>query len=77
MNYDEFKRLAKGMKSIWTHPNFLPDKDALDIWYKLLKDLPYEQASMAIARYGRLGKSMADRSQIHRQVRHVWRRDCD
>ena len=68
MNYDEFKRLAKGMKSIWTHPTFLPDKDALDIWYKLLKDLPYEQASMAIARYASTHSFEPKPADIRKQI---------
>lgn len=51
MKFEEFKILAKGMKAVYTSPNFLPDADALKIWYQLLKDLPYEIANMAIQRH--------------------------
>lgn len=51
MTKDEFKILAKGMKAVYTYPSFLPDTDALEIWYQLLKDLPYEVCNVAIQKY--------------------------
>ena len=48
MTFDEFKILVKGMKAVYTSPNFLPDADSVKIWYRLLGDMPYELASIAI-----------------------------
>lgn len=51
MTFDEFKVLAKGMKAVYTQSWFLPDADAVNIWYKLLKDLDYAVANVAIQKY--------------------------
>lgn len=51
MTKDEFKILAKGMKAVYTYPSFLPDADALNVWYSLLQDLPYEVCNVAIQKY--------------------------
>ncbi len=39
------------MKAVYTYPSFLPDADALNVWYVLLQDLPYEVCSVAIKKY--------------------------
>lgn len=44
----EFKVLVKGMKAVYTHPTFLPDTAAIQIWYDLLKDLDYKTLNCAI-----------------------------
>lgn len=51
MTFNEFKVLVKGMKAVYTSPNFLPDADSVKIWYRLLGDLPYELANIAIQRH--------------------------
>lgn len=51
MTFDEFKILVKGMKAVYTSPNFLPDADSVKIWYRLLGDMPYELANIAIQRH--------------------------
>lgn len=51
MNYDEFKVLVKGMKAVYTQPTFLPDRDAVNVWYKLLQDIDYNIANAAIQKY--------------------------
>jgi hypothetical protein len=48
MNFDEWKKLVKGMKSIWTRDDFLPDSYSVQIWYEMLKDLSYSDLNMAI-----------------------------
>lgn len=52
MEREEFKILVKAMKAVYAQPTFIPDKDAFDVWYGLLQDLPYEQANLAIQKYG-------------------------
>lgn len=51
MTKDEFKKLAKGMKAVYSQPTFLPDADALQIWYELLKDLDYMIAQAAVQKH--------------------------
>lgn len=51
MSFDEFKRLAKGMKAVYTSQNFLPDAESVKIWYQLLKDIPYELANVSIQKH--------------------------
>ena len=51
MTFNEFKVLVKGMKAVYTQPNFLPDADSVKIWYRLLQDMPYELANVAIQRH--------------------------
>lgn len=51
MTFDEFKVLAKGMKAVYTQSWFLPDAEALKIWYELLKDLDYAVTNIAIQKY--------------------------
>ena len=48
MTKDEFKILAKAMKAVYTDARFLPDKDAFDVWYEMIKDIPYPIASEAV-----------------------------
>jgi hypothetical protein len=36
---------------VYTSDRFLPDEDAIKIWYELLKDLPYEQVNIAAQKY--------------------------
>lgn len=51
MTRDEFKILVKGMKAVYTAPGFIPDKDAFEVWYGLLNDIPYDVASATIKSY--------------------------
>lgn len=48
MTREEFKILVKGMKAVYTHPSFIPDQDAFEVWYKMLEDLEYMVASNAV-----------------------------
>ena len=56
MTFNEFKALVKGMKAVYTSPNFLPDADSVKIWYRLLEDMPYELANIAIQRHMAINK---------------------
>ena len=51
MERDEIKILVKSMRAVYAQPTFLPDQDAFNVWYALLKDLPYELASMAVQKH--------------------------
>lgn len=51
MTREEFKTLVKGMKAVYAQPTFIPDQDAFNVWFELLKDIPYQQANVAIQKY--------------------------
>lgn len=51
MEREEFKVLVKSMKAVYAQPTFIPDQDAFNVWYALLKDLPYKIASMAVQKH--------------------------
>ena len=51
MTYKEWTMIARGLCSIYTNDKFLKDDVAMHTWYELLKDLPYEQVSMAAQKY--------------------------
>ena len=51
MEFEQFKVLCKGMKAVYSQPTFLPDADAIKIWYKLLQDIDYTVLNVAIQQY--------------------------
>ena len=56
MTFDEFKVLVKGMKCLYTSPNFIPDGDSMKVWYAVLGDLPYEIANICVQKYSMQNK---------------------
>ena len=54
---DEFMLLVKGMKAVYTQPTFLPDGDAIEVWYQLLNDIPYPLLSRAVQQYMKVNES--------------------
>lgn len=77
MSYSEFVKLVKGMKSIWTHKDFLPDEYAVQMWYTILRDIPYEQAVMAIQRYASTNRFAPTPADIREQVQKMTTKDTD
>lgn len=51
MTREEWAVLVKAMKAVYTSPSFLPDQDAFDTWYGLLKDLDYKLLSFGLKKY--------------------------
>lgn len=51
MTREQFAILVKSMKAVYASDNFIKDKDAFDVWYVLLKDLPYELLATTIQKY--------------------------
>lgn len=51
MTKKEFLVIVKGLKAVYSDPKFLADKDAIDVWYGLLCDLPYQVLSAAAQQY--------------------------
>ena len=48
---EEFKLIVKGLKSIYLDKTFIPDQIAFDMWFELLKDIPYKLAEESAIRY--------------------------
>lgn len=68
MTREEFAILAKAMRSVYTHERFLPNKDAFDVWYGLLSDLPYEVASASIKRHMQISNKIITPADIREGV---------
>ena len=51
MTDKEFMVIVKGLKAVYTDPKFLADNDAIDVWFGLLCDLPYQVLSTATQKY--------------------------
>ena len=68
MTFNEFKVLAKGMKAVFTSTTFLPDEDSIKIWYRLLQDIPYEVANIAIQRHMMTNKFPPTIAEIREQA---------
>ena len=51
MEREEFKILVKAMKAVYAQPTFIPDQDAFNVWYAMLKDIPYKLAEIAIQKH--------------------------
>lgn len=71
MTLEEFKILAKGMKSVYTRENFLPDKESIKIWFTLLKDIPYEVLNVAIQKWmmtNKFSPTIADLRELSNEV---------
>lgn len=56
MERNEFSILVKAMKAVYSDPKFIADKDAFDVWYELLKDIPYEVCQASIHKYMSINK---------------------
>lgn len=51
MTSSEFATLAAALKTAYMRDKFLATKEAYDLWFGMLGDLPYEAASNAVKRW--------------------------
>lgn len=77
MTRDEFKILVKAMKAVYTHPSFIPDQHAFDIWYEMLKDLDYKTASFAVKKYMQSEEREPSVASIRKQVASITEHDSE
>lgn len=71
MERSEFSILVKTMKAVYSDPKFIADKDAFNVWYELLKDIPYEICQAAIHKYMSINKfppTIADLRQLATEI---------
>ena len=71
MTFEEFKVLAKAMKAVYVTDKFLPDADALRVWYQMLKDLDYLPTQAAIQKYMATNKFPPTIAEIRASVNQV------
>ena len=50
MNKEQFSSIAKRLKTIWKK-DFLSDETEMEVWYRLLADIPYDVAVIATNTY--------------------------
>lgn len=68
MTREQFSILVKGMKAVYANQTFIPDKDAFDVWYEMLCDLPYELVGAAIKKHMMTDKFPPTIAAIRNQV---------
>lgn len=51
MTAKEFAILTDAIKTYYPRENILPSKEAMKLWYEMLKDLDYQSASIGLKRY--------------------------
>ena len=56
MTRAEFSNWAKAMKTFYPRENFLPNQEALDLWFGMLKDIPYPVLEAAASKYVLINK---------------------
>lgn len=77
MTRDEFKILVKAMKAVYTHPSFIPDQHAFDIWYEMLKDIDYKTASFAVKKYMQSEEREPSVASIRKQAAIITEHDSE
>lgn len=77
LSFDGFKKIAKGLKSVYAAQTFLPDEDSLKVWYHMLKDLTYEQVSTASYKYMATGKFPPTIAEIREAALQIAHPDTD
>ena len=51
MNVDEFVKLADAIKTYFPRDNILPTNESMELWFDMLQDLDYQQASVGLKIY--------------------------
>lgn len=51
MTKTEFAKMADAMKTYYPSANILPNKEAMQLWYEELKDMPYEVAAISLRKH--------------------------
>ena len=56
MTRDEFRLFAAALKTYYPRDGILPNKQAMELWYKQLQDIPYEIAEIALNKWVAISK---------------------
>lgn len=77
IEFKDFKKLVKGMKAVYTTPNFLPDSESILVWYQLLQDIPYEILSIAIQKHMASNKFPPTIAELREQASKLGKKQTD
>ncbi|MCQ2113325.1 MAG: replicative helicase loader/inhibitor [Bacteroidaceae bacterium] len=56
MNKKEFSILIKLIRTTYPQQNLFPNEESIEIWYRMLKDIPYEIAMVAVEKWISMNK---------------------
>lgn len=51
MNAQEFGKFAAALRTYYSRENILPNKQAMELWYRQLQDIPYEAAEAILSKW--------------------------
>lgn len=68
MTKEEFGKLAMFLKAAYEKDKFLASRESAEVWYALLKDIPYQVAQEAVMRHVRTCKFPPAPSEIIEQA---------
>jgi hypothetical protein len=51
MTHEEFFQVAAAIRTYYPKEQILPNQQAMELWYELLKDIPYDVASAVVAEW--------------------------
>lgn len=56
MTQNEFARMAMAIRTYYPKENILPNEQAMELWYQMLMDIPYEVACTALSTWAATNK---------------------
>ncbi len=68
MTKEEFAKIADAIRTYFPRFDILPNKEALELWYRELKDIDYETATTALRRYVAINKFPPSIAEIREQA---------
>lgn len=71
MTATEFSNIVKGMKAVYTDPKFLPDEDAINVWFALFADDDYKVTQAAVLKYMQTNKFPPTPAGIREQITNM------
>lgn len=51
MNAQEFGKFAAALRTYYSRENILPNKQAMELWFRQLQDIPYEAAEAILSKW--------------------------
>lgn len=68
MTKQEFGSIVSVIRGVYRDKTFLTDKEVKELWFELLKDIPYEQAKSAVMKHAMTSKWTPTIAEIREQV---------
>lgn len=68
MTKQEFGSIVSVIRGVYRDKTFLTDKEVKELWFEMLKDIPYEQAKSAVMKHAMTSKWTPTIAEIREQV---------